>query len=264
MGQAREYAKRLVRRLLRSLGLDVVAYSAMRSHELRRAAFLRDHGIGLIVDGGAHKGEYALTLRRLGYWGEILSIEPLPGPFLLLQRRAATDHRWRCINVALGERCGQTVIHENPITEVSSLLRATGMIHTEGWRATKPLQVEVRTIESILRDSPWNGGLYIKLDVQGYEMQVLAGAGSALDAARGIELELSTVELYEGSVLLPTAISHLDQLGFSLFSAEPALVDYDSARVLQLDCLFVRNGELLDATRANRSDAGSRQSTSAR
>jgi FkbM family methyltransferase len=242
MRSLKQNAKHFARRLLRSLGLDVMAYSPMRSHELRRAVLLRDHKVGLVVDGGAHKGEYAGGLRRLGYAGRILSVEPLPGPFAHLQRRAAKDGRWECVNLALGVECGQTTFHENPISEVSSLLPATGLENTQGWRSTRPLTVAVRTIDSLLDDLSWDGGLYIKLDVQGYEMQVLSGAGEAVRRASAIELELSTVELYRGSVLFPDAVWELRQLGFSLFSTEPALVDYQSARVLQLDCIFVRDG----------------------
>ena len=243
MTSLEQRAKSFVRRLLRGVGLDVKAYSPMRSHELRRATLLRDRRIGLVVDGGAHKGEYAGGLRRLGYAGRILSVEPLPGPFADLQRRVAKDGHWQCVNAALGIVCGETTFFENPITEVSSLLPATGAVNTQGWQSTRPLTVEVRTIDSLLDKLSWDGGLYIKLDVQGYEMQVLSGAESAVRRASAIELELSTVELYRGSVLFPEAVWQLHQLGFSLFSTEPALVDFQTARVLQLDCIFVRDAE---------------------
>jgi FkbM family methyltransferase len=234
-------AKALVRRFLRSVGVDVMAYSPMRSHELRRAVLLRDRQIGLVVDGGAHKGEYAEGLRRLGYSGRMLSIEPLPGPFEHLQRAAAADRKWQCVNAALGIACGETTFYENSITQVSSLLPATGVVNTQGWKNARPLVVELRTVDSLLEGISWEGGLYIKLDVQGYEMQVLSGAGNAVRCASAIELELSTVELYQGSVLFADAAWQLQQLGFSLFSTEPALVDYQSARVLQLDCIFVKD-----------------------
>lgn len=229
------------RRVLHRVGLDVTAYSAMRNHELRRAALIRDRAIGLVMDGGAHKGEYASTLRQLGYEGQILSVEPLPGPFAQLKRRAARDSQWRCVNSALGMESGRTTIHANPISEVSSLLPATGMVNTQGWQATRPLTVGVRTIDSLLADYFWNGALYIKLDVQGYEMQVLSGAEDAVRRASAIELELSTVELYRGSVLFPDAVWQLHRLGFSIYSMEPVLVDHLSARVLQLDCIFVND-----------------------
>ena len=238
---AKQRAKQYLRQILRGVGLDVMAYSVMRSHELRRAALLRDLGIGLVVDGGAHMGEYAGSLRRLGYARRILSLEPLPGPFAQLQALAARDPHWQCVNVALGEAPGQSTFLENPISQVSSLLPATGRVNTRGWQGTKPLTVEMCTIDGLLEKQSWDGRLYIKLDVQGYEMQALAGAAQALRKAAAIELELSTVELYRGSVLFSDAVWQLHQLGYSLFSSEPALVDYQSARMLQVDCIFVRD-----------------------
>jgi len=204
---------------------------------------MRAHKIGFVLDGGAHKGEFAKRLRRLGYKGRILSVEPLPGPFAELQRLAAQDGRWQCVNVALATKCGETTLYANPISEVSSLLPATGLENTQGWQTTTPLKVTALTIDALLSESLWEGGLYLKLDIQGYEMQALSGAASALERTSAVELELSTVELYRGSVLFPDAVWRLQQLGFSLFSLEPVLVDFGSGRVLQLDCIFVNDGE---------------------
>ena len=175
----------------------------------------------------------------MGYRGAILSVEPLPGPFAGLRRVAAGDAAWDCENVALGTALGRTILHENPISQVSSLLEATGTVNTAGWRDTRAVEVAVTTIDDMLARRPHDGTLFIKLDIQGFEMQVLEASPHARARATAIELELSAVELYKGSVLLPEAISTLDGWGYTLFSSEPALVDYESARVLQLDCLFV-------------------------
>jgi hypothetical protein len=55
-----------------------------------------------------------------------------------------------------------------------------------------------------------------------------------------LELELSTVELYEGCPLLDTALAELAGWGYSIWSVEPALVDFRTGRILQLDCLLTR------------------------
>jgi FkbM family methyltransferase len=219
------------------MGYEIVAYSPMRSHELRRAKLLRERGIRTVLDGGANNGQYAARLRQLGYGEEIISVEPIPRVFNLLKERTLRDSRWTCVNAALARERGSLTLNVAPISEVSSVLFATGAVNTEEWRATDTISVPALRVDDLLRDHEYH---FIKLDLQGYEMEALKGAGAALERTVAIEVELSTVPLYQGAVLLPEMAVYLADRGYSLFSVEPALVDYASGRVLQLDGLFVR------------------------
>jgi FkbM family methyltransferase len=239
----RSAARDVVRGLARKAGYDVVSYSPMCSHELRRAQLLRERGVGLVLDGGANRGQYAQRLRQLGYGGEILSVEPIPEVFAALARAARRDPRWRCVNAALGEAAGEASLHLNPISEVSSLLAATGAVNTAGWQTGSTIRVPMRTVDEVLLDddgSDRSAPLFLKLDLQGYELPALAGAARSLERACAVELEASTVALYRDAALLPEVVARLDGLGFAVFSVDSALVDYESGRILQLDLLFTR------------------------
>lgn len=230
--------KHWIQKRLRLLGYEVTAYSHLRSHELRRSRLLAAEAVDLVLDGGANRGQYAEVLRRLGYKGRIISVEPDPEVFGHLRQASSSDLLWDCLNVALGPLSGAATLQVAEIPEVSSLLPATGVSHTEGWRSTRALSVPVRTIDEVM---PGAGRFFIKLDLQGFELQSLRGAARSLAMTRALEVELSTVPLYRDSALLPEVIEHLRQRGFSLFSAEPALVDHESGRVLQFDGLFVND-----------------------
>jgi FkbM family methyltransferase len=239
----RSVARDVVRGLARKAGYDVVSYSPMCSHELRRAQLLRERGVGLVLDGGANRGQYAKRLRQLGYGGEILSVEPIPEVFAALARAASRDPRWRCVNAALGETAGEASLHINPISEVSSLLAATGAVNTAGWQTGSTIRVPMRTVDEVLLDddgSDRSAPLFLKLDLQGYELPALAGAARSLERVCAVELEASTVALYRDAALLPEVVARLDGLGFAVFSVDSALVDYESGRILQLDLLFTR------------------------
>jgi FkbM family methyltransferase len=230
--------KEALRRAAQRLGYEVRAFTPMRSHQLRRAKLLRDERVGMVLDGGANKGQYATELRRFGYSGEIVSVEPLPGVFGELSRLAVADPAWKCVNAALAREMGSVELRLAEISEVSSVFRATGVQNTDGWATSRTLQVPAITVDSLLASTQRP---FVKLDLQGYELEALQGATATLEFAVAIEVELSTVLLYEGAALLPEVVSYLDARGYSLFSIEPALVDYESARVLQLDGLFVRS-----------------------
>ena len=81
---------------------------------------------------------------------------------------------------------------------------------------------------------------FLKIDTQGYEDRVLAGATGILASFVGIELELSLVPLYEGQLLYDAMIDRLRGLGFELFGVFPGYVAETTGRTLQFDGVFVR------------------------
>jgi FkbM family methyltransferase len=233
--------KKLLRAALRRCGYDVTSYSHFRSHELRRAKLLRDRQVTLVLDGGANRGQFAAELRALGYHRRIVSVEPQSGTFADLRSRWASDPNWLGLNVALGEGEGEDWLYVSEITEVSSLLRATGRWGTEGWTGTHRERVTKRTIDSILTEVAREGdAVYLKLDLQGYEYQALQGAAAAIGHCVAIELEMSSVDLYEGAARLSEIFSLMESAGLVLYSVEPVLVHHATGHVLQTNAIFLR------------------------
>ena len=82
--------------------------------------------------------------------------------------------------------------------------------------------------------------VYLKLDVQGTELDALDGARTSLPRVRAMELELSVVPLYEGAPLLAEMLGRIDEMGFDLVSIAPAWIDARTGHVLQLNAIFLR------------------------
>jgi hypothetical protein len=80
----------------------------------------------------------------------------------------------------------------------------------------------------------------LKVDVQGYEKQVLDGATTVLGKALAVQIELSTVALYEGQASARQLMEYFFAQGFDIWSLEPVLRQPETLRLLQLDCIFVR------------------------
>ena len=80
--------------------------------------------------------------------------------------------------------------------------------------------------------------VFIKLDVQGFESQVLDGLGEIPKNVVGFELELSLSPLYEGQVLFPALVSRIYELGFQLYCLEEVLNTNIDDRVLMYNGLF--------------------------
>lgn len=235
----REVAKLGVRR-----GLQRADLSIARDPYVRRLVRALEHGhIDTVLDIGANVGQFGRMVRTAGFSGRILSVEPLETAYGQLSRRASSDPHWTCINVAVGAEPGETQINVSANSYSSSLLTMTRkhlaadpeslIIGTQ--------DVDVVTVaDVVVQHGIMPTSTLLKIDTQGYEQQVLDGAGSLLDEFAAIQLELSFVELYEGQRLYADLVEQMAQHGLMMWSLETGISD-DTGRLLQCDGLFVRS-----------------------
>jgi hypothetical protein len=101
--------------------------------------------------------------------------------------------------------------------------------------------VSVERLDVLARDLlPPSGDLLIKVDAQGYEMEILKGAEGLLQRTAAIQVELSLVPLYDGAPSSLELISFIEGKGFKFFSLVPGFKDYETGQLLQIDGFFVR------------------------
>ena len=85
-----------------------------------------------------------------------------------------------------------------------------------------------------------NSQLFLKIDTQGYEWQVLDGAIETLKRAKGVLCEVSLVPLYEGQKVWLDVIGRLESEGFLLWALQKGFVDHRTGQSLQMDAIFLR------------------------
>jgi len=221
------------------LGLQIEpAYHGLAAH---RRASLANLGITRVVDVGANVGQYAGALRRAGYAGDIVSFEANPAAARRLQLAAAGDRRWRIESMALGPEPGSTKLHVTVDSLSTSLLAPTADTQYAFMiEAPESVVVEVRTLDSFLLTKD-KAPTLLKLDVQGYELEVLRGASKTLEEVAAVECELSLVPLYEGQALIEDVVGHLRAAGFRPVCFPRGFTDPTSHEVIQVDGLFLRD-----------------------
>jgi hypothetical protein len=82
--------------------------------------------------------------------------------------------------------------------------------------------------------------VFLKIDTQGYEAEVLAGAVELLGRLVGIQLEMALVPLYEGERPFRAMLDDLAALGFEPYLFLPGYFERKLARQLQVDGVFLR------------------------
>lgn len=154
------------------IGVDGMPESRTASGEV---AMLREllNGRDLFVDVGANCGLYTLIACHSGV--PALAIEPNDLNFRRLQENLVHNlyEKAEALNIAIGEVKGKCLLYGGG--EGASLLKNWG-----GMASTYAREVEVETLDGLLRSRPSTDRLLIKVDVEGHELAVLAGARELL------------------------------------------------------------------------------------
>ncbi len=227
--------------VLKKIGVEFVRFP--KGDLKRRIKMLKHFNIDLIIDVGANKGEYTLELIELGYKGSIVSIEPLSVVYQLLELKSKKYKFWNTLKIALGDFDGETEINVAGNINSSSLLDMLPN-HINSSPNSKYIRKEkivIRKLDSIFSSIVNTGNrVFIKIDVQGYERQLLTGAVNSLNDIVGIQVEMSLEPLYDGSILFEELIEFLEGKGFQLYSIENGFSDPETGKLLQIDGIFFK------------------------
>lgn len=237
--------KLAIKSLLRTFGLDIHGFIPSSSPTAQIVKSISYCGTDLVLDVGANIGQFGQELRTGGYSGNILSFEPLSDAHSKLKIVTANDNKWM-----VHERCA--IGNRNDIVEIniaanstSSSLRRMLKSHVEAAPYALVVGTEnvpLRTLDHAIGNycDPFKR-IFLKIDTQGFEWEVLDGAPLVLGRVSGIVIELSIIPLYEGQHLWRHMVERLEAEGFTLWGIQPGFTDQSTGRTLQFDAIFMRN-----------------------
>jgi len=238
--------KRGIQHIFKRFGYQIMRFPALHSHERHIHKLLSTLAVNCVLDVGAHKGEFYQFLRRAGYGGRVVSFEPLPESFARLRQVAAGDPDWRGYNVALGRETGTLPINVPDSTGFASFLRPNDycrerfpVAHWDG----RTVIVRVERLESLYADvvaGIERPRVFLKMDTQGWDSAVLAGAGQPLADVVALQSEVSVIPIYDGMRSITESIAYYNALGFELTNLFPVTFDAEDMRVIEYDCVMRR------------------------
>lgn len=233
-------ARKIIRKPLNALGLDIVRYNPR--HRAGDFIPLAAYDINTVIDVGAHAGEFARMIRRTLPGAQIISFEPLGEPFRELAASMRGDANFQAFNFALGEREGRVEMHKNEWTQSSSLL-PMAELHKQAFTYTRnetTEEIEIRRLDDAVRDIRLRPEILVKLDTQGYEDKVILGGEEVISKARLVVAETSFQTLYEGQPLFDDIYHLLRARGFSYAGNSYQLLSPVDGTIMQADAVFVR------------------------
>lgn len=237
--------KKIIKKLITSLGFVITRNKNLHNtFDAHLNNVLCQNEIDCVLDVGANCGQYAKSLRELGYEGWIVSFEPVKNVFVQLQSLAANDKKWLCYNLALGEKIEDKKINVYSSTEFSSFLKANDYAKAI-WSSLDEVSCEnvsVVTLDNIFPDINEKTGAhkyYLKLDTQGYDLNVFRGAKESLNHVFAMQTEISLIHIYNEMKNPYKTLEEFNVNGFHISGMYPINRD-ETLAVIEFDAVLVR------------------------
>ncbi len=223
----------------RRFGLDIRPFNPMLDPAVRLARICERQAVTVAVDVGANIGDWAARLRLGGYRGRLVSFEPQAAACATLTRRAAADPLWDVRRLALGREEGERELSVSRDSRWSSFLPF--LIENGQAIVVDQERVPVARLDTAIADLVMSTDrVFLKLDVQGYELEVLAGASGLLRQVVAAQVEVYLANVYRDQPPRQELLWALESTGLRLAGVESGYIGPDNGEELYFDALFVR------------------------
>jgi FkbM family methyltransferase len=201
---------------------------------------LEESNVYSVIDVGANVGQFGLDIRRHGFAGLIVSYEPVQGTFGCLSQTIKQHQPWKAFQLGLGAAESERTINISGNAGLSSSILKMGSLHLENFPESATVAKQDISISTIDKQLEVLGlrpqEIMLKIDVQGFEAEVLHGASQSLSKIPLCYLEVSITPLYEGEISFLPILNELSKSGHEVVDVFRGIKTKDG-KLLQLDIL---------------------------
>lgn len=203
--------------------------------------------IKLVIDIGANEGQFIRTSLALMPNTSILAFEPNPISVQnLLQKANWNTEQVKIFSLGLGNSKDNLLLNVSKFSPASSLLKNSERLNQEfpDLLTEKIVDVKIDRLDNILKelDIPLcDRSLLIKIDVQGFELEVLKGANTIFEKIAVIICEVNLSLLYENQSNFDEIIGFLYLNNFRLIDIGQPIRSRFNEEILYVDVAFICN-----------------------
>lgn len=203
--------------------------------------------IDCVLDVGANSGQYGEFLRNtVSYSGLIISFEPDPDTYKKLVATSKKYNNWQTYNLALGKDIGVLPFNIMKNSAFNSFLipdySNTGEYNTLNL-IEKIINIEVSTINIMLPEIMKHytkNNFFLKIDTQGYDLNVFYGSLLYKDSIIGVQTEVSVTPIYKDMPSFQDSIALFRSHGYDVSCLYP-IYEQRFPHAHEFDCIYLSN-----------------------
>ena len=198
----------------------------------------------VIFDVGANTGQSMAVFAKLFPDATVFAFEPFPTSFKELKINAAGLSRVQVYPFALGSEQGRKTMFTFEANVTNSLLQSApesaGLVPDGAMASRDPCEIESRRLDSFVRQAGVNRIDFLKVDTQGFELEVLSGAGDFLnpESIGLVQLEMLFSPLYQEQALPSDIFRLMDERQFRFMGLYDVARQHEDGRVKWCDAVF--------------------------
>jgi FkbM family methyltransferase len=202
------------------MGIAISYYPPPESFARQLRDFLLQMEINVVLDVGAFIGNYPIELREAGYRGRIISFEPVPASYDRLYARMHHDSLWCGQPYGLSDDNRETMMNTYARGDFNSLLnlrKDPELAYSLDPSLRSQTPIQLRRLDAVLPqliDEIPSPRVFLKMDTQGHDANVVKGAAGVLDNIVGLQSELPAINIYDGMLSMSSTLDYYASCGF--------------------------------------------------
>jgi FkbM family methyltransferase len=240
--QNKSFFLRIKRFLNSTFKIEIFKYPTAELN--RRIKLFNYYNIEVVLDVGANIGQYGSELRSIGYKGRIISFEPTSFAFKKLEKLAKKDKLWDVYNMSLGEFDGETTINISQNSVSSSILDNLPELTNASPKAqfVNKENIKINKLDTIFKElNIKDKNVFLKMDTQGYEKNIIEGANESLKNIKGLQLEMALIPTYLGALDFEEMKNYIQNKGYTLQTLESGFYNQTTGQLYEVDGVFFKN-----------------------
>ena len=186
---------------------NILMFIERNIHHKRIAKFLQNRSIKTIIDIGAHKGEFTQNVLQIEGVNKIIAFEPQKKIFNLLKEKFIKNNIINLNNFALSEKVEKKMMKINRMTATSTLnheinndslyFKFKSFLLYQKNSIIDEEEIDTTTFDVFFNEEKFKENTLLKIDTEGYEMQVLKGSEQKIKEIKYILIENQFSKMYK-------------------------------------------------------------------